>query len=191
MSYIKTKKYHWNSNSLEASSGVVPSENNSKMFKTFVCVVAAVACGTVLAEVPTGCVTIQSRYSDKYLTTSTRYNCDRRYVKQSDEPQEWNVVKEGGYYRIVHKNREEELYAAGINYSGQDRYVFTWVDGAAGDQAKWDIVDAARADGQVLIRNLYYNEHLYAAAFDDFVFSWRPTDPVNGDEKFYWNVTQC
>lgn len=146
-------------------------------------------------KIPTGCVKIRSFFSDKFLTVSS-YDSQRRQLMQettSGGGQQWTLVRQGDIYRITRRQGQEDLYAAmgDLAYDSQRRRVFTWIPGFGDDQGKWEIEEAPGFPGMVHIRSAYFGEYLYAANFDNFVFTWRPKEAAGRDSQYVWKIEQC
>ncbi|XP_039443964.1 uncharacterized protein LOC120424016 [Culex pipiens pallens] len=143
--------------------------------------------------IPTGCVTIRSYFADKYLAVSSNYDSQRRQVALQSNPEQWTLVRESGFYRITRRQGQEDLYAAmgDLAYDAQRRRIFTWIPGFGDNQGKWEIEEAAGFAGMVHIRAEYFGEYLYAADFDNQVFTWIPKGAPGKDSQYLWKIEQC
>uniref|UniRef100_A0A1Q3FPC6 Putative conserved secreted protein n=2 Tax=Culex tarsalis TaxID=7177 RepID=A0A1Q3FPC6_CULTA len=144
--------------------------------------------------IPTGCVKIRSFFGDKYLAVSSNYDSQRRQLGLQNNPEEWTLTRHvGNYYRITRRQGQEDLYAAmdDLARDSQRRRIFTWIPGFGEDQGKWEIEEAAGFPGTVHIRSGYFGEYLYAADFDNLVFTWIPKGTPGKDTQYLWQIEQC
>lgn len=78
-----------------------------------------------------------------------------------------------------------------LAYDGQRRRIFTWIPGFGDNQGKWEIEDAPGFPGMVHIRAGYFGEYLYAADFENHVFTWIPKGAPGKDSQYLWQIVEC
>lgn len=108
---------------------------------------------------------------------------------------EKDVFGSGRNCTIRHRLYEHELYAAGLNYDADQRHVFTWMRDPPNNYLFWDIerVQSGRYPLYKL-RNIYFNEYLYAAerefgvdSLRRSVFTSRKREKIC-DENCVWDI---
>uniref|UniRef100_U5EM14 Putative wrp salivary protein n=1 Tax=Corethrella appendiculata TaxID=1370023 RepID=U5EM14_9DIPT len=116
----------------------------------------------VLAQIPTGCVTLYSPPNKRYLVTPDKYDDKRRNVAAAyteEQVEKWIITSDGPNYRIKHAKLQEELYESELSYGGN--YVFTWIpkDVLSGNHERWQIIK--NKEGDFLIKNVQFGHCLY------------------------------
>uniref|UniRef100_A0A1Q3FU70 Putative wrp salivary protein n=1 Tax=Culex tarsalis TaxID=7177 RepID=A0A1Q3FU70_CULTA len=141
----------------------------------------------VLADIPTGCVSIKSPLINRYLTKSTKYDKKRRHISwgyTDHEYDKWMITPDGPNYRIKHAELQEELYESEIAYNGN--YVFTWIpkDNLSGDHERWKIT--MTKDGYFLIKNVQFNHCLYMIGTTGWLSAYDGCDTMH----YKWIITK-
>lgn len=139
-------------------------------------------------EVPTGCVTLKSAHSHKYLVTASPYDKDRRNVAFFGEKQNWIVNQFGSMndeYTIMHESLKEYLYTAKYTASGGQK-VFTWTPKELVRNGIWQI---KRSGNGFSIYNSQYKQCLKAVSDLGSVHT-EVQKSCDGD-LFKWKMFKC
>nr|AAR18455.1 putative 16.8 kDa salivary protein [Culex quinquefasciatus] len=141
----------------------------------------------VLADVPTGCVTLWHRRFGNYLASSTQYDPKHRHVTDRESPERWKIFRSDYNYRIMHVDHNEYLFASDwMTYSGNNNYVYTWIPRTNEESDKWQI---ERVDGNYYsIRNVKHGSCLFVGSIR-WIYAKKATMCTN--ELFHWNIERC
>uniref|UniRef100_A0A8D8KCT5 (northern house mosquito) hypothetical protein n=1 Tax=Culex pipiens TaxID=7175 RepID=A0A8D8KCT5_CULPI len=141
----------------------------------------------VLADVPTGCVTLWHRNYGNYLATSKQYDAKHRHVTDRESSEQWKIFRSDGNYRIMHVDHNEYLFASDWKtYSGGNNYVYTWIPRTNEESDKWQI---ERVDGKYYsIRNVKHGSCLFVGSMG-WIYAKKAY--ICTHEMFQWKIERC
>lgn len=140
-----------------------------------------------LAEVPTGCVTILSTYSNAYLQAANWYDKNHRHVKHAAGPEHWEIKKSGSNYRIMHVKHQEYLFASYWTVTGGSHYVYLWIPRTDEETDKWEI-GTKPGTSYYYIRNVKRGACLYPSS-REWIYA-KPEKICNVD-SMEWKIEKC
>ncbi|XP_037032081.1 uncharacterized protein LOC119071308 [Bradysia coprophila] len=151
------------------------------------------------------CTIINRKWSEYlYPVQGANYDCERRQIFTwipggCDSQCNWKIERSGNKFRLKSLHFDEYLYAVvdSMKYDKQRRNTFSWIPRSAcdNDQCYWKIeLLSDDCSKYVTIKNVAYNEYLYAADGLNYdkdrrrVFTWTDHYNVANDQASHWEI---
>uniref|UniRef100_A0A1Q3F7R2 Putative 15.3 kDa basic salivary protein n=1 Tax=Culex tarsalis TaxID=7177 RepID=A0A1Q3F7R2_CULTA len=140
---------------------------------------------TILAQVPTGCVTLWHRNYGNYLASANRYDAKHRHVTDKEREEQWKIFRSDVNYRIMHLDLNEYLFASDWTYSGNN-HVYTWIPRTNEESDKWQIIQ--EDDKYFVIRNVKHGSCLFVGSMG-WIYAKKAT--LCTHKMFHWKIERC
>uniref|UniRef100_A0A1Q3FHK6 Putative 16.8 kDa salivary protein n=1 Tax=Culex tarsalis TaxID=7177 RepID=A0A1Q3FHK6_CULTA len=138
----------------------------------------------VLADVPTGCVTLWHVNYGNYLVAANRYDKNHRHVKDAERSEQWKIFRAGDGYRIKHADLNEYLFASYWTFANNN-HVYLWIPKTDEESDKWTI---EQEDKYYTIRNNKRGSCLFVGSLH---WIYAKKAPMCNNKMFYWKIERC
>uniref|UniRef100_A0A1Q3FIK9 Putative 16.8 kDa salivary protein n=2 Tax=Culex tarsalis TaxID=7177 RepID=A0A1Q3FIK9_CULTA len=140
----------------------------------------------VVAEVPTGCVTILNTSKNTYLKAANVYDKKHRHVKHAKGAENWEIQKSGNNYRIMHVKHQEYLFASYWTFN-EANYVYLWMPKTDEESDKWEIQLYPGASFYY-IKNIKRGSCMFPSIFE-WIYAMKDFSCHAPDEL--WKIEKC
>uniref|UniRef100_A0A1Q3FAT8 Putative 15.4 kDa salivary peptide n=1 Tax=Culex tarsalis TaxID=7177 RepID=A0A1Q3FAT8_CULTA len=139
-----------------------------------------------LAEVPTGCATLKSVKSGKFLAADTKTQGEKLkfIIGKENDPEKWEIAKSGENFTILNKKSGENMMAFGAAFDSV-RSVFTVKPETTVHTKEWKI---DQQGDFYSISNVKHPGCLYIGEYDN---AYSKDDGKCSEEQYKWEIKSC